>query len=298
MSDYILRVMAKDAGVRALACVTTELAQEAARRHAAYPIAAAALAHGLTAGVLLGALLKVQERIALKVEGGGRLRKLVIEADAYGRVRGYVAVPDAASGDDLGAEAVGEALGHEGVLTVVKDMRMNDLYRSVVPLDTGQLGPELENYLNTSEQVPSLVRIGVRMDEGGAIEAAGGLLIQALPGRGREAVEQLAVSLADLPPLETLLADDFGPHELMDRIFGPVQYEVLEERPVQFHCTCSWERSRQALKMLEAEDLLALLAEGEAIVDCHFCYERYHFSTEDLEGILREREANGREAVE
>jgi len=77
----------------------------------------------------------------------------------------------------------------------------------------------------------------------------------------------------------------------MDRIFGPVQYEVLEERPVQFHCTCSWERSRQALKMLDPEDLLALLAEGEATVDCHFCHERYHFSAEDLEGILREREA-------
>ncbi len=298
MSDYILRVMAKDAGVRALACVTTELAQEAARRHAAYPIAAAALAHGLTAGVLLGALLKVQERIALKVEGGGRLRKLVVEADAYGRVRGYVAVPDAPSDGDLGQDGVAHALGHEGLLTVVKDMRMNDLYRSVVALDTGRIDEELEHYFNASEQVPSLVRIGARMGEDGDIVTAGGLLIQALPGRGREAVEQLAVSLADLPPLETLLGDDFGPHELMDRVFGPVQYEVLEERPVQFHCTCSWERSRQALKMLEAEDLLALLAEGEAIVDCHFCYERYHFSTEDLEGILREREANGREAVE
>ncbi|OQA47353.1 MAG: 33 kDa chaperonin [Chloroflexi bacterium ADurb.Bin325] len=291
MGDFILRALTKDAGVRALACVTTGLAQEAARRHAAYPIAAAALAHGLTAGVLLGALLKVQERIALKIEGDGRLRKMVIEADAYGRVRGYVAVPDAVSGDDLGAEAVGEAFGGEGVLTVVKDLRLKDLYRSVVALDTGQLAPELEHYLNASEQIPSLVRIGVRMDEAGAVAASGGLLIQALPGRGREAVERLAVSLADLPPLETLLADDFGPRELLDRIFGPAQYEILEERPVEFRCTCSWERSRQALKMLEPEDLLALLAEGEAVVDCHFCYERYHFSAEDLEGILREREA-------
>lgn len=295
MTDYILRVMSKDAGVRALACITTDLAREAARRHAAYPIAAAALAYGLTGGVLLGALLKVQERVALKIEGDGRLRKMVIEADAYGRVRGYIAVPDAAAEEGVGREAVADALGHTGLLTVVKDLRLKNLYRSVVALDTGQLDKELENYLNTSEQIPSLVEIGVRMADGngadGGIESAAGLLIQALPGRGREAVEQLAARLGGLPPLETLLTDANDPHAIMDRVFGPLAYEVLEERPVEFHCTCSWERSRQALKMLDADDLLTLLAEGEATVDCHFCYERYHFSAEDLEGILREKEA-------
>ena len=109
MGDYVLRVLSKDLGVRVLTCVTTELAREAAQRHAAYPIAAGALGYGVTAGALLGALLKVQERVALKIDGDGRLGKMVIEADAYGRVRGYITVPDAMTGDSLSREAVGDA---------------------------------------------------------------------------------------------------------------------------------------------------------------------------------------------
>ena len=147
MRDYTLRILAQDAGVRMLACTTTELSREAAMRHAAYPIAAAALAYGMTAGVLLGALLKVQERVALKVEGGGRLGKLVVEADAYGHVRGYLTAPDASSGESLDREAVSDALGRRGILTVVKDLRLKDLYRSVTSLEYGELDKELETYL-------------------------------------------------------------------------------------------------------------------------------------------------------
>jgi molecular chaperone Hsp33 len=286
-----MRVLAIEAGVRGLACVTTELAREGARRHSAYPIAAAALAYGLTGGALLGGLLKVQERVALKIEADGRLRKMVIEADAYGRVRGYIAVPDAASVGSADRAAVSAAIGHEGILTVVKDLRIKDLYRSVVPLATGEIDRELESYLNRSEQIPSLVEIGVHTDETGELAAVGGLLIQALPGRGRDTISRLGESFGSQPPLETLLADGLTPRQILDRALGGIAYDVLEEGPVEFHCTCSREQSRQALKLLAAEDILALLAEGEAIVDCHFCYARYHFDDEELEAILGEIQA-------
>lgn len=288
MSDYTLRILAKDAGVRVLACTTTELAREAVRRHSAYPIAAAALAYGMTAGVLLGGLLKVQERIALKVEGGGRLGKLVVEADAYGRVRGYLSAPDASSGESLGREAVSEALGREGILTVVKDLRLKNLYRSAISLEYGELDKDLEVYFNQSEQIPSLVEIGVVMNDDGSIASAGGLLIQALPGHGHEGVAQIAARLEELPSLESLLADDRTPEQIVEQLLGGQEYLLLEREPAEFRCSCSEDRSRQALRMLDQDDLLALVAEGEAIVDCHFCHARYSFTRADLEAILAE----------
>lgn len=288
MSDIMVRVIAKDAGVRGLACATTETVRESVRRHAAYPVAAAMLGYGLTAGALLGGLLKVQERVALKVAGDGPLRKMVIESDAYGHVRGYVAVPDAPSPETLDRASVSAALGRQGLLTVVKDLRVRDLYRSVVALEGAELAREIENYLNRSEQIPSLVEIGVAMDENHEVLAAGGVLFQSLPGSGPAALTPFAARIASQPPLETQLAQGASPDEILARLFGDTPYAVLERRLVSFRCTCSWERSRQALKMLEREDLLTLLAEGEATVDCHFCYARYKFSRDDLEAILRE----------
>jgi molecular chaperone Hsp33 len=293
MSDILVRAIAKGAGLRGIACCTVDLAREAAQRHAAYPVAAAALGECLTAGALLGALLKVQERAALKIEGDGRLRKMVIEADAYGRVRGYIAVPDASSPRRIDRAAVSEAIGRNGLLTVVKDLRLKDLYRSVVALESGELDRELAHYLNVSEQVPSLVQIGVRLDDDGDLIAAGGLLFQTMPGHQSGTLDQIAARLDEQPPLEAQLAGGITPEELLARAFGPVAYEVLERQALAFHCSCSRDRSRQALRLLEADDLLALLAEGEAIVDCHFCHARYEFNREELEAILRENESAG-----
>jgi molecular chaperone Hsp33 len=288
MGDYVLRVLNKDVGVRVLTCTTTDLAREAASRHAAYPIAAAALANGMTAGALLGALLKVQERVALKVDGDGRLGKMIVEADAYGRVRGYISVPDAVSGDELGREAVGDALGRQGVLTVVKDLRVRDLYRSTTALESGELDKELQHYFNQSEQIPSLVEIGVVMSEDRDLQVSGGWLIQALPGHGHEVVEKLAGRLQDQPQVETLLAAGADPEQLMEQILPGGDYIVLDRTDLKFSCSCSRERSAKALKMLAAEDRLALIAEGEAVVDCHFCHARYTFSRDELTELHEE----------
>jgi molecular chaperone Hsp33 len=296
MSDYVLRVLAKDAGVRVLTAVTTEIAREAAHRHAAYPIAAAALAYGMTGGALLGALLKVQERVALKVDGDGRLGKMIVEADAYGRVRGYIAVPDAISGESLGRAAVGDALGKAGVLTVVKDLRMKDLYRSTTALEYGELDKEIEHYFNQSEQVPSRVEIGVVMDEEtGAVRVAGGILIQALPGHGHEHLERLSRRLTAQPPLDELLAQGETPEQLMERLMQGDEYLMLDKTELAFTCTCSKERSAKAVRLLDPEDQLALIAEGEAIIDCHFCHARYTFTREELVALHDEAVAERRD---
>jgi molecular chaperone Hsp33 len=286
VTDTLVRILGKDAGVRGIACVTTELVREAAGRHGTSPAATAALGYGLTGAVLLGALLKVQHRVALKVAGGGPLQKMITESDSYGNVRGYVNVPNVPAARTIEPDVVAETIGRRGNLTVVKDMRLKNLYESTVPLQTGYLDADLTYYLNQSEQTPSVVEIGVKIDESGEVAAAGGLLLQTLPGEETSTLEHLSERLDDLPPLGDVLAEGRTPQDLLAMVFGSVEYEWLEERPLHFSCGCSRDRSLQALQLLGREDVEALLEEGEAVVDCHFCHERYVFDREELQQLL------------
>jgi len=285
MSDILVRAIAKDAGLRGIACATLDLTREAARRHAAYPVSAAALGYGLTAGALLGALLKVQERVALKVEGNGRLRKIVVEADAYGRVRGYVAVPDAVSPQPVDRAAVSEAVGH-GMLTVVKDLRLKDLYRSVVALESGELDRELMYYFNTSEQIPSTVALGVELGREAQVVAAGGFLLQLLPGGDPALVDRLERRLAELPPTTTLLRQGVAPAIILERLLGEMPTIHLGRIPLSFTCGCSPEQVAGVLRLLGGTELDHLLADpGEVTVTCEFCKEPYHFDRTELQAI-------------
>ena len=290
MTNHIVRVIAREAGLRGLACVTTELVTEAARRHAATPVAVAALGYGLTAAALLGALLKVQQRVAIKVHGDGPLGKLVTESDAYGRVRGYVTTPTLDWPLPIDRAAVAAALGHNGLLTVVKDVRLPELAEGVAPLETGELDRDLMVYLTRSEQVPSYVEIDVKLDKQGRLLAAGGLLLQALPGHDAETLGHLVQATDDLPPIADMLAAGESPAAMLAALFGPLPYAVLDTTDLVFHCSCSRARSEQALRLLDRNDLELLIAEGEAVVDCHFCHERYLFSPEDLARLLLELE--------
>lgn len=288
MTDSIVRAIAKVNGVRALACITTELVKEAARRHQSTPIATAALGHGLTAVALLGALLKAQQRVGFKVSGNGPLRKLVAESDSYGHVRGYVLESALAWPLPITAADVAAALGREGLLTVFKEVRPQELYEGVVPIQTGEVDADLVYYLLKSEQVPTLVEIGVKLDAQGELVVAGGVLLQLMPGQEPAALVEYADRLDDLPPIEELLADGRTPDEILATLFGSVPYDTLEHSTVGFRCSCSWPKSEQALRLLSRDDLEILLTEGQAVVDCHFCHERYIFGRELLEMLLDE----------
>jgi molecular chaperone Hsp33 len=288
VNDYMIRLMAKEAGIRGLICVTTNLVKDAQQRHGASPAATAALGYGLTAAALLGSLLKVQQRVALKLVGNGPLQKMIVEADSYGRVRGYVAVPDVTLPPSLAPDDLAGALGDQGLLTVVKDLRMKELYESTVPFQTGQLDTDLIYYLMQSEQVPSLVEIGVKLNSQGELAVAGGLLFQLLPQADPTALRNLAERLEDMPPLRALLADGYTPEKILAVLFTGVPYEILESHPLRFECSCSWARSEKALHLLNREDLAVLLEEGQAVIDCHFCGQRYIFGREALETILED----------
>jgi molecular chaperone Hsp33 len=295
--DYVLRVIAKEAGVRGLFCTTAVLVQELATRHQTTPTATAALGRGLTGAALLGALLKVRQRIALKFEGDGPLRKMIVESDAYGKIRGYVHEPYVALPMSLSTAdpyGVGRALG-VGRLTVVKDLQLRDLYESIVPLATGQIDDDLELYLNQSEQIPTAVQVGTLLQEHGRVQTAGGLLLQNLAGYQQTAINQLAERALDMPPVVTQLAEGRTPADIAAELFGSldISYEILETRPLIFKCGCSRERSTQALVSLGVTTIEELIVEGEAIVDCHFCHERYSFTPQDLHEILDLMQDNG-----
>lgn len=285
MNDYLLRILTDDGSLRGIIAVTSELTKEVAQRHQASPLASAALGYGLTGAVLFGALLKVQQRIVLKVTGDGPLGKIVAESDSYGHSRAYVGDPQIVSFGQISPEMVAEAIGDGGFLTVVKDVGMAEPYQSTVPMQTGFLDADLTWYLIQSEQTPSVVEIDALIDGAGAVLAAGGMLLQALPGETLDALIQINERLDDLPSIAKLLADGQTPEEIVATIFGSMGYTITDKQTVDFRCGCSAQRSLSALSLLEPNELEELIESGLAEVDCHFCGAHYTFSRAEMEGL-------------
>lgn len=293
MEDYLVRIIARESGVRGLACVTTNLVNQICQKHGTAPTATAFLGRALTGGALMGALLKVQQRVAIKLEGTGPLQKAIVESDSYGRLRGYVAVPDLDLPLQHGRQDMEAAIGRAGLLTVVRDLRLKELAEGVVPLVDGAVDTDLMAYFEQSEQIPTAVSIDLAQNEDGSVAVSGGLLVQTLPPHeaNEGVVTQLQDRLQELPPLAELLQSGKTPEEVLALLFAGIEYEVLEQRPLRFQCSCSRERSEKALVTLGREEVEHLLAtEGQAVIDCHFCHERYVFDAIELELILEEME--------
>jgi molecular chaperone Hsp33 len=282
-------VIAREAGLRGYACLTTELANEASQRHETAPTATAALARALTGGALLGGLLKVRQRVALKVEGNGPLIKTIVEADSNGTVRGYAAGTEVDLRNADGEPDLVRAIGRAGLLTVVRDLQLPELAESTVPLVTSDLDGDLTYFLEQSDQVPSIVSTAAVLNDDGTVAVSGGLLIQPLPPYDPATVEGLRDRLMELPPLGELLHSGLKPEGVLDQVFAGLGHKLLSKYPLRFRCNCSRERTRRALLMLGREGLADMLAtDGEAVVDCQYCRERYVFGREELEAIIQE----------
>lgn len=291
MKDYLVRIISRDANVRGLACVTTRLVDEACRRHRTSPTAGAALGRALTGGALMGSLLKKDQRIALRFEGDGPLRKILVEADSRGGVKGYVAVPEADLPAREGKLDVSGILGRRGLLVVTKDLRLKDPYTGVVALYSGEIAEDLAFYLTESEQVPSAVGLGVFLEPDGAVSAAGGFLIQSFPPYSAEVVDRIVRQVEKAPPVTTLLRERKDPEELLEIFFEGIPFDVLARQELAFRCTCSRKRVEQALITLGPGEVTAILeSSGETDVRCEFCHETYHLSREDLKALLQEME--------
>ena len=289
MDDYLVRAMTSDGKVRALACVTTNLVDEACQGHGTYPTASAALGRALTGGLLLSALLDPEQRVALKFTGDGPLQKIVVEAENGGVVRGYVKVPEVDLPPKHGKLDVSGALGKAGFLTVTKDLRLKDLYHSVVKLYTGEIASDIAYYLTESEQVPSAVGLGVYVAPDSRVTAAGGFLIQAMPPSDESTIDALIEHIEHMPSITDQLRQGRTPEGLLAAIMNGIDYTPLETQPLAYRCSCSRGRIEQALITLGQEEVLSIIRQDQIIdVKCEFCRKTYVFERRALERLLGE----------
>lgn len=290
MNDQLIRVISDEANVRAMACLTTAAVREACARHRTSPTASVALGRALTGGVLMGALLKGRQRVALKFEGNGPLGKIVVEADPMCLVHGYVGNPEADLPIRDGRFDVAGLLGHAGLLTVTKDLQLKSPYQGVVNLVSSEIAEDIAYYLTESEQTPSAMGLTAIPDDRGGIAVAGGFLLQSLPPANEEALDTLTARIKAMPPLARLLFDGATPKDILDRIFGDIPYEILGHQDVAFHCSCSRDRIEQALITLGLEEIRSLADRPEnTVITCEFCREPYVFTPEDLRRLGSER---------
>lgn len=281
MTDHIARAMAVKGKIRAVACVTTKLANDICFLQGASPIASIALGRALSGVALVGSTLKQGQQMAIKFEGSGPLRKMIAEIEWDGAIRGTVAVPDAV------AESVPAAVGRAGFLTVTKDLGMKDPYSGMVQLYTSEIAEDLAYYLTDSEQIPSAVGLSTSLGADGQITASGGFLIQSLPPSDEDAVEKIMAAIAALPPLSTLLQEGKTPEELLTILLSGVESIPLESTELFFRCGCSKEKVARALISFGAEELGRMAEEDEgATVTCEFCKQQYHFERSDIEAII------------
>ena len=290
MSDYLVKALAFDGEVRAYAVRSTETVGEGQRRHHTWPTASAALGRSLTATAMLGAMLKGDQKLTVKIDGGGPIGLILVDGNAKGEVRGYVTNPQVHFDlNEHGKLDVRRAVGTEGTLSVVKDIGMRDYFTGQVPIVSGELGEDFTYYLFNSEQVPSSVGVGVLVNPDDSILAAGGFIILLMPGAKEDTITKIENRLSEIPPISKLIEKGLTPEELLEEVCGKDNVKVIEKMPISFTCTCSKERFSNAIISLgqaEIEDIIE--TDGQAEAECHFCNEKYMFNKDELEKLLEE----------
>ncbi|PLR91888.1 Hsp33 family molecular chaperone HslO [Bacillus sp. T33-2] len=290
MSDYLVKALAFDGQVRAYAVKSTDTVAEAQRRHYTWPVASAALGRSMSAAVMMGAMLKGDDNLTVKVEGGGPIGLILVDSNAKGEVRGYVTNPQIHFDlNEHGKLDVRRAVGTTGTLTVVKDVGMRDYFTGQVPIVSGELGDDFTYYLVTSEQVPSSVGVGVLVNPDNTIKAAGGFILQLMPGATEDTVTAIENRLGTIEPISKLIDKGLTPEQILEELFGKGNVKFLETLPVSFSCNCSKDRFSNAIVSLGMEEIDDMIAtDGQAEAQCHFCNEKYIFSKEELETLRAE----------
>lgn len=288
MSDYIVRGIAANGTVRAFAARTTETVAEARERHFTYPVVTAALGRLLTAGAMMGSMMKGdKDLITLTVKGDGPIGNMTVTADSHGNVKGFPGNPSV----DIplkyaGKLDVGAAVGN-GTLNIVMDLGLTDPYNGTVELQTGEIGDDLAYYFTVSEQTPSAVGLGVMVDTDSSVKHAGGFIIQIMPDVEEETIAALEKKISETSPVTTLMEEGMTPEMILEHILGDLDLEITEKEDVRFHCNCSKERVSEALATISKTDLQEMIDEGEDIeVKCFFCNTAYKFTVDELKEYL------------
>ncbi|HYG81722.1 MAG TPA: Hsp33 family molecular chaperone HslO [Pyrinomonadaceae bacterium] len=293
--DTLIHGTAADGTVRCMAAVTTNLVAEAARRHDLWPTVAAALGRTLTGTLLLGSSLKELDRLTVQVVGDGPVGAITAEANALGQVRGYVRNPEAhAPYNEKGKFDVRAIVG-QGMFYVTRESGYDvglyrEPYRGSVPLVSGEIAEDFAYYLTKSEQIPSAVLLGVHLQpEAPYVSAAGGVMIQMMPGASEKTVAAIEASVGRMPQATMMIREGARPVDLLRAALGDVEFEVLDEKPASFACPCSYERAVSMISSIDRAELESMLREDRgAVMTCHFCNETYRLDEAELMKAMSE----------
>jgi molecular chaperone Hsp33 len=286
MQDYMVRATAFEGKARLFVARTTRLVEEMRNRHDMFPTAAAAIGRTATAGLMMGAMLKGNEKITIRVRGNGPIGQIVVDANARGEVRGYADEPQThLPSNALGKLDVAGAVGREGFIYVIKDLGLKEPYRGSTPIVSGELAEDFTYYFAKSEQTPSAVSLGVLVNRDYTIQHAGGFILQLLPGLDEAEIATLERALAAMPPVTALLERGLTPEDIVYALSSHA--EILGTLEAQFQCSCSHERVENTLISLGRNELQSILStDGKAEVVCHFCNEKYQFDRTELMALL------------
>jgi molecular chaperone Hsp33 len=291
MGDKLVRATAQNGSIRIFGAITTELVDKAVKIHGCLPTAAAALGRMLTAGSIMGAMLKSEkETLTLQISGGGEAKGIVVTAYANGNVKGYIGNPEVdLPANSKGKLDVGGAIGLNGNLLVIKDMGLKEPYVGQVPIATGEIGDDLAYYFTSSEQTPSAVGLGVLVDKDLSISAAGGFIIQMMPGASELVADLITYRLEEIPSVTEMIEKGMSVEEMLEFIFEDMDLKILESIVPCFECDCSRERVEKALISIGRKDLEEIHSEGkDEEIKCHFCNTSYVFTSTEV-GELLER---------
>lgn len=289
MKDFLVKALAYNDQVRAYAVNTTMTIGEAQRRHNTLPTATAALGRTMTASVMLGAMLKGEEKLTVKINGGGPIGTILVDSNAKGEVRGYVSNPQTHFDlNERGKLDVQRAVGPNGIMTISKDIGLQQPFIGQIPLVSGEIGEDFTSYLFNSEQTPSAVGVGVLVNPDHTIQTAGGFIIQLLPGADDEVINDIEQRLKIIAPISSMIAKGMTPEQILEQVLGQDNVTILETMPVQFQCQCSEERVANAIISLGSEEIQDMIeTDGQAEANCHFCNETFHFTKEKLEELRK-----------
>ena len=291
MEDYIVRATAAGETVRAFAIRSTNLTAEAREIHHTFPVVTAALGRLLSAGAMMGSMMKGEnDKLTIQVKGDGPIGQMTVTVDSHGNVKGFPADPSV----DIplkraGKLDVGAAVGR-GTLTVSMDLGLKEPYNGQVEIQTGEIGDDLAYYYTVSEQIPSAVGLGVMVDRDSSVKHAGGFIIQIMPDAAEETISAIEAKVAAAESVTAMMDEGMSPEDILSYYLGDLDLKITEKLPVRYYCGCSKERVAGVLATISTDDLEEMINDGEEIeVKCYFCNSAYKFSTDELKKIADSR---------